>query len=789
MIGRTISHYRVLSKLGAGGMGEVYVAEDARLNRKVAIKILPAEFTRNAETVSRFIQEAKAASALNHPNIITVHDVGESDEGRFIVMELVSGRTLRSMAGTEMPLPALLPLFSQMARAIAAAHANAITHRDVKPENIMVRDDGYVKVVDFGLACLSPAYGEDAETAATRLTEFGLVLGTVKYMSPEQARGQAAGPPTDIYSLGMVFYELIAGRYPFSSDTAVGYLHAITLQTPPRLAGIPKTLDALITRMLDKDAARRPTADEVRQELDAIEKGSSTPIAPGLPANADGRRRTPSKWVAAAGFAVILALSMYLFIYLSNRPGSSTSTGSSIRSIAVLPLDNYSGDDKQEYFAEGMTDELTATLANISQLRVISRGSAMQFKGAQRPATPVIGRTLNVDAIVEGAVLRSGDKVRITIQLIDARGDRHLWSKSFERTSGDVLALQDELASTIANEIHVQLTPAEKTRLAAARKVNPAAYDAYLRGRYFFNRPSDENLAKAISQFEEAITLDPDFAPAYSGLSDAYLWAGWNEGFLTAAEARPKAKAAAEKAVQLDGNSAEGHTSLAVFKLFYEYDWKGSEAEFRQAFALNPNYAFAHDQFALGLALQLRLAESISESRRAADLDPLSPQILLDATIAPAWERRFEDAKDLVKRSSELDPSFFLPAWENGWIDIQAGKVTEAIPELLKAKSMNSPAFAGAWLGYAYGASGDRIRAQAELAELKSKALRGYVSPFNLALIYMGLGDRERALSYLDQSYAADSQWLGWLKGDRVWNPLRSDPRFVALMKRLRFEI
>jgi eukaryotic-like serine/threonine-protein kinase len=781
MIGRTISHYRVLSKLGAGGMGDVYVAEDTRLDRKVAIKVLPAEFTRNAESVSRFIQEAKAASALNHPNIITVHDVGESSEGRFIVMELVSGRTLRSMAGTDKPLASLLPLFSQMARAIAAAHAAGITHRDVKPENIMVRGDGYVKVLDFGLARLSPVHGGDAEAAATRLTEFGLVMGTIKYMSPEQASGQTVGPPTDIYSLGMVFYELIAGRYPFSSDTAVGYLHAITLQTTPPLEGIPKTLAALITRMLDKDAARRPAADEVQRELDTIEKSSFPPV---LAATANDRRGTSWKWAAAVALAVILAVAIYLFI----RPGSSTSTSSAIRSIAVLPLDNYSGDDKQEYFAEGMTDELTATLANISQLRVISRGSAMQFKGSQRPATPVIGRTLNVDAIVEGSVLRSGDKVRITIQLIDARDDRHVWAKSFERTSGDVLALQDELASTIANEIHVQLTPAEKTRLAAARRVNPAAYDAYLKGRYFFNRPNDENLAKAISQFEEAVALDPNFAPAYSGMSDAYLWAGYNEGFLTATEARPKAKAAAERAVQLDGNSAEGHTSLAVFKLFYEYDWEGSEAAFRQAIALNPNYAFAHDQFALLLAFQLRTAESIAESRRATELDPLSPLVWLDTIPAVLWERRFQDAKDLAKRSSELDPSFFFPVWVNGWIDIEAGMVPEAIPDLLKAKSMNSPAFVGAWLGYAYAASGDRVRAQAELDELKSKTLRGYVSPFNLAVIYLGLGDRERALSYLEQAYTADSQWLGWLKGDRIFDPLRSDPRFVALMKKLRFE-
>ena len=296
-----------------------------------------------------------------------------------------------------------------------------------------------------------------------------------------------------------------------------------------------------------------------------------------------------------------------------------------IRSIAVLPLDNYSGDPNQDYFAEGMTDELTADLATISQLRVISRGSVMQFKGDRRPPTPEIARVLNVDAIVEGSVRRVGDNVRITAQLIDARADKHLWAKTFERNSRDVLALQDELASAIAGEINVQLTPTEKSRLAAAPSVNPESYDAYLKGRYFFNRPSDENLKNAIAQFEEAVRLSPNFAPAYSGLSDAYLWAGYNEGVLTATEARPKAKTTAEKAVQLDDNSAEAHTSLAVFKLFYEYDWEGCEREFRRALALNPNYAFAHDQFGLGLAFQGRLDEAIAEGKRAIELDPLSP--------------------------------------------------------------------------------------------------------------------------------------------------------------------
>ena len=282
--------------------------------------------------------------------------------------------------------------------------------------------------------------------------------------------------------------------------------------------------------------------------------------------------------------------------------------------------------------------------------------------------------------------------------------------------------------------------------------------------------------------------MDPNFAPAFSGLSDAYLWAGYNEGVLTAAEAKPKAKAAAEKAIQLDDSSAEAHTSLAVFKLFYEYDWTGCEIEFRRAFALNPNYAFAHDQFGLGLAFQGMLDESIAEGKRASELDPLSPQIPIDALSAFAWQGKYQAAKEQVKRAADLDPTYFFPPWAYGWIDIQAGKISDAIPEMRKAETMESPGFVAAWLGYAYGASGDRTHAMAKIEEVKRRSLRGYVPPFNLAIVYLGLGDREHALDYLERAYASNSQWLGWLKADRIFDPLRAEPRFVALMKKLRFE-
>jgi TolB-like protein len=457
------------------------------------------------------------------------------------------------------------------------------------------------------------------------------------------------------------------------------------------------------------------------------------------------------------------------------------------RSIAVLPLDNYTGDPKEDYFAEGMTDELTTDLANISQLRVISRSSTLQFAGKQRPLTPEIAKLLNVDAVVEGSVQRQGDKVRITAQLIDARADRHLWAKSFERNSRDVLALEAELASAIAGEINVRLTPGEQVRLTSAKSVNPEAHDAYLKGRYFFNRPSDENLGKAITQFEQAIALDPNFAPAYSGLSDAYLWAAFNEGVVRAREAGSKAKAAAEQAIALDPSSAEAHVSLANYKSWYEHDWAGADKLFQEAVSLNPNYAFAHDQWALSLGCQGRFDEAIIEGKRAEELDPLDPSIAVDNTLALAGKGDFEAARAEDRRGAELDPTFFFPQMQFGWLDLQQGNVRAAIPELEKAAAMEAPPFATAYLGYAYGAAGDRDRALATIEELKKKTVHGYIPPFNLAIVYLGLGELDRAMDLLEQASADDSQWMMYLKVDRIFDPLRSDPRFIALMKKEKF--
>ena len=499
---RSLSHYRVISKLGAGGMGEVYLAEDARLNRRVAIKLLRAELTRNAESVRRFVQEAKAASALNHPNIITVHDIGESDDGRFIVMELVSGKTLSSVLRTHHPVSTLLPLFSQMARALSAAHAAGITHRDLKPQNIMVREDGYVKVLDFGLARLTPLHGDD-EATLTGHTLQGQVMGTVKYMSPEQARGERVGPPSDIFSLGIVFYELAAGRYPFAADTTVGYLHAITSQTPLPLSGTPGALDALITRMLAKDATTRPPADEVHAALAAMERHSTAP--------------TPAP----------------------TQPAS--------QSIAVLPFTNMSAERDQEYFADGLAEEIINLLAQVSGLKVIARTSAFAFRGKEQDIRG-IAEILGVRTILEGSVRRAGTRVRVMAQLVNATDGSHLWSQRFDRELTDVFAVQDEIASAITAALKVTLTAQ-----FGERRYQPtfAAYEALLKARHLFNQLKPESMARGLEHLEQAIALDPGFATPHAELSLQYgVMAA--AGLRPAHEVQPLGKAAAQRALALD---------------------------------------------------------------------------------------------------------------------------------------------------------------------------------------------------------------------------------------------
>ena len=484
--------------------------------------------------------------------------------------------------------------------------------------------------------------------------------------------------------------------------------------------------------------------------------------------------------VILAGLAIVLMRSRSSPPITPQTPTTQSAARHPIGSIAVLPLDNFSGDPNQEYFSDGMTDELTTDLATISALRVISRGSVMQFKGEHRPPTPEIAKALNVDAVVEGSVMRVGDKVRITAQLIDARVDKHLWAKSYERDTRNVLAMQDEVASAIAKEINVQLTPREQTRLTNAAVVNPAAHDAFLKGIYFVSRVTDENITQAIAQLQEAIKLDPKFASAYAELAFAYNVAADNQGAYNPAEMMPKEEAAAERAVQLDDNSALAHASLAEFKLAFENDWVGSEREFRRAIELNPNLAAAHDQLALVLADQGRLDEALAENQRATELDPLNFWVLSDMAITLAWQEKYEAAAHLA-RTFDLQ-------WLMGWIDRQHGKISDAIAVYQTANVKQPSPIVTAYLGYAYGASGDHVHAMAMLDNLNKSSPHGNPPPFLPAIVYLGMGDRARALDGLEKANAAHSTFLTFLKMDRMFDPLRTEPRFIALMKKLNFE-
>ena len=586
--GRRLGPYEILSPIGAGGMGEVYKAKDTRLRRTVAVKVLPPEFSSDAERRSRFEREARAASALNHPNITTVYDIGQDKGTRYIVMELVEGKTLRELVG-DGPLSTkkLLALATQIADGLAKAHQAGIAHRDLKPENLMVTEDGLVKILDFGLAKLIPqSTGVDSEMdTLTKATQQGVILGTLQYMSPEQAAGRPVDYRSDQFSFGSILYEMATGRLAFKKDTMPQTLAAIIEAEPEPIRKlndeIPAELSAIVERCLAKDPDERyeSTAD-LASELKNVP--DTSPV---------WRARRRVLWAAAGLLAAFLAFAFGpTLVRLSENVWPST-TRAPIESIAVLPLNNTSGDPEQEYFADGMTGALITDLAKIGTLKVISRTSAMRYKETDK-SLPEIAQELNVDAIIEGSAARSGDRVRITAQLIDVETDQALWAESYERDFQDLLVLQSEVARAVAREIEVAVTPEESDLLASARPVNPEAYENYLKGVFHWQKLTPPDLDTALSYFELALEKDPDCVPAYVGI--ARVWAGRRQfGYVSARAATPLEKAAVLKALKLDDSLSEAHHALAIHETWGEWDWPSAEQAFERAIELNPNYAEA----------------------------------------------------------------------------------------------------------------------------------------------------------------------------------------------------
>ena len=772
--GTRLGNYEVLSELGSGGMGEVYKAKDLKLGRDVAIKVLPQEMASDASRLRRFEQEARAASALNHPNIVTIYEIGEHEGTPFIAMEYVNGKTLREiLADGPLPNDKLIRYATQLAEGLAKAHQAGIVHRDLKPENIIISEDGFIKILDFGLAKLLPEGDVGAEVSTlARETIPGTILGTVGYMSPEQAKGESADFRSDQFSFGAIVYEMATGKRGFERETAAETLTAIIREEPELVTLVNPKVAATTARVIDRCLSKDPK-----------ERYNSTgDIAKDLPWEEPTRRHQRAAVWAGGAMAIILLMILAFIIPDAREWVLGESQGPKIDSIAVLPLENLSGDPEQEYFADGMTDELIAELAQIGALKVISRTSIMQYKGARKPL-PEIARELNVDAVVAGTVRRSEGRVRVTAQLIEASTDQHLWAESFERDLTNVLALQSEIAQAIAQEIRVTLTPQEAERFAAKRPTDPEAYEAYLKARYHLNQATPDGIQRSIEFFREAIAEDPDYALAHADLAGTFATAAFYS-VATAGEDGPEARAAAERALELDDSLAEAHSALGAVKLFVDFDWDGARREFERAIQLKPSYALGYLYYAWSLEAVGRHDEAIAAILRAEELDPLSPLISVNVGWRYFNARRYDEAIEQIDDLLKRDPRAVAVQPGNNPVYLalaHLGRFDEAIARLKEKLAQNGLAETSSRLLALLYALADREEAR---HMLESGLDTGNPT---LAVTYALLGDLDTAMDLIEEAHQQRAIVLIYADVGPMYDPLRSDPRFQDLLRRMNF--
>jgi serine/threonine-protein kinase len=783
MIGQTLGHYHIFGKIGEGGMGVVYRAHDEQLDRDVAIKILPPGLLGDESARKRFRKEAFALAKLNHPNIETVYEFGTQDGVDFLVLECLTGTTLADrIRRGPLAEKEVAHLSAQVAAALQEAHERGIVHRDLKPSNIVVTPKDQAKVLDFGLAkFLEP----DSEVSTSdALSSTALAAGTLPYMSPEQLRTEPADARSDIYAMGVVVYEMATGKHPFAGKAGSALiediLHKSPLQPSRLRPEVSTRLEEIILKCLEKEPGNRyQSAKELMVDLRRL----LDPTAILSTATRNTRRKYGRYTIAFAALLLLVGI-----IFASNIGGLqqrllNRANSPHIQSLAVLPLENFSHDPDQEYFADGMTEALISDLSKIGSLRVISRTSAMQYKSTKK-LLPQIAKELNVEGVIEGSVQRSGERVRVTAQLVDASTDTQLWTESYDRELRDVLALQDDLARSIAHEIRIKVTPQERLRLTSARPVNPEAHEDYLKGRYYWNQRTPDGLKTGLKYFQQAIAEDPGYALPYAGLADCYVLLG-NLGVLELNVAVPNAKAAAKKALELDDKLAEAHASLGMASLYDHLDWRDAEKELKLAIELNPNYASAYQWYGNTLAVIGRPEELLQNAKYAVELDPLS--LIINSYLGRAYYLlgHYDLAIQQCQKTLKMDKDFPVAHLFLGMAYTQKGRHSEALAEIRKAVELSgeSPAMI-AVLGYAYAAAGRRDEALKLLDYLLEPAEKKFVSSADIAVIYAGLAERDEAFKWLEKAYEESSLWAISLKLDPELDGLRADSRFSALLRR-----
>ncbi len=798
MVLQTISHYRILDKLGSGGMGEVYLAEDTRLGRKLALKILPAEFTRDADRVARFRQEARAASALNHPNIITIYEVGEFEGVHFIATEFIEGRTLRHcLQAAGMPLGEALELTIQIAGALAAAHDEGITHRDIKPENVMVRPDGYVKVLDFGLAKLTEksdpkidASKVDKEAATMLLaqTDPGTVMGTVTYMSPEQARGLRVDARSDIFSLGVMLYEMVTGRPPFEGATSSDVIAAILVSEPKPIsqyvASIPAELEWNLNKALRKDRDDRyPTVKSFLSDLKHLKNR--------LDFEAEyarvGQPTTPDRISSAASVEFSDAVTTEISGVVDQIIASPIrrSSGRMIDSLAIMPLANDVADSEMEYLGDGITESIINSLAQLPQLRVIPRSTVFRYKG-RKVDSQEIGEELGVRAVLTGRILQLGDSLIVKTELVDVGRHTQLWGEQYRRPFTDIFALQEDISREISEKLRLQLTGEERQKLVKRYTDNTEAYHLYLKGRYYVHKRTPDWIRKGVECFLQAIDLDPNYALAYAGLAEAYGFLASSTGGQPPREAYPKAKSAAMKALELDESLGEAHCTLGFFRLLYDWDFPAAEAEYKRAIELSPNFANAWDGYGFFYKATGQSEAAIRAGARAQELEPLSLFITLSLGWAYYFARQYDRALEQGRKALDMDPNFGFAYWHRGMAYIQQKRFADAVTALRKAISLSGPAATFvSYLGYANAKLGKEREAQQMIAQLERASKRHYVSSYFIAMIHLGLGDLDRTFELLEKAYEERSGFLAFIRIEPMLDALRDDPRFKELVEKI----